>query len=1146
MKKLLKNWYWIIIGGFILFAALVYIILGENSVIAVHDNLDLFVPQYKMMKDSGTFFGHGVNVPFLANISRDYLPSEFNLYTLVFMIFPEYAAYIICYFLKIGIGLAGCILLAKDILHDRFEDYKPIIYLTSFAFAILNLFPNFGIAFAAIPLLVFIMHRIITKPHVGWYVALFCYPYISYFSYLGIFFIGYLCLYFIYSWISKRKFPWRVLVAIPVLSLGYAACEYRLFSQMLFSDIESIRSTMVQASLGWKDIFAMIWEGFAIGDMHTESVHIYFVMPACLLYFVLQTIGYIVKGKAKKIFTDYFNGVLLFIVFNSAFYGLYYWEPLRNLFEMILPPLKGFEFHRMEFVNPFLWYVAFFIILKRVYDYLPKFKWAADIFAVIAVLIVVFSPTRYNDLFHTCLSQYSQIKNGAPNNELTYKEYYSTDLFEKVKADINYKGEWAVAYGFYPAVLEYNGIHTLDGYLGYYSQFYKEEFRKIIAPALERVPESKSYYDIWGARCYMYSGTYVSNVNSYRNYEYTDEDLYIDIDAFKDYLGRYIFSRVKFNNAEEVGLKLVNVYTDENSPYTLYLYQTKSWFTDKKEHSNIKYEDRDMDYDIPAIEDCLNRINEAVEVANKKAEGLSDDEKASVLSKEELDKMDSMYVEAYELVEKMMSSYSMVQIEFHKDVTNDEINDKMSSMYEELVNINDRYLQTLREIAKSPYEGFLKGKISPAMVDIFKEYEDMTEEEKAHDVKVQALTSEYEQAVNEEYYFEYNGETWTFDRFNKEGGSLPRSEMLTIVKGLYAEKGKVLGEIYKELVQLYDEEAKNKGYDNYIEYAYESVFPRDYSVEDIKNLCEEVREHCQEAYASANNYMEYVEKFDPGFVTEDDTKAFTSIKPVLEEIDPELIEPLEHILDNNLYDMKPSLTKSERGFTLATPTYGDAFIFDSPYESSQDIYTYTHEYGHYTNAYYNNENLLTSLDNMDTAEIQSQGLEVLFNPHYREIYGEEVGDYLEANNLEGLLYAIYSSCLYTEFEIYVFEHPDESYEDYGLEFAKLFEEYGYDYEIKNGEGLYTWVDVPHFFSQPCYYIAYATSALAALDLYMVAQEDIDAAVTKYMQIQALSSEWLFKETLSYVGLPDVFEKGMPQQIFRKTVQNIKSIARKYM
>lgn len=80
---------------------------------------------------------------------------------------------------------------------------------------------------------------------------------------------------------------------------------------------------------------------------------------------------------------------------------------------------------------------------------------------------------------------------GQKANDLTYREFYSTDLFEKAKEDIGYCGQWSVAYGFYPAILEYNDIATLDGYLGFYSQNYKEEFRKMIAPALDRVEESR-------------------------------------------------------------------------------------------------------------------------------------------------------------------------------------------------------------------------------------------------------------------------------------------------------------------------------------------------------------------------------------------------------------------------------------------------------------------------------------------------------------------------------------------------------------------------------------------------------------------------------------------------------------------------------
>lgn len=1134
MKKVLSKWYWIIIGGFILFAAAVYIILGEDSVIAVHDNLDLFVPQYKMMKDTGTFFAHNASVPFLANISRDYLPSEFNLYTMVFMILPEYAAYIVCYFLKIGIGISGCVLLAKDILKDKFKDYESIIYLTSFAFAILNLFPNFGIAFAAIPYLVFIMHRIITKPKWYWFIALFCYPFISYFSYLGIFFIGYLCLYFIYKWIASRKFPWRVLISIPILSLGYVAFEYRLFNQMLFLDIESIRTTMVQASLGWKDIFAMMWEGFAIGDMHTESVHLYFVMPVCLLYFIVRNAVYIKNGQVKRIFTDYFNGVILFIIFNSAMYGLYYWEPLRDLFEAIFPPLKGFEFHRLEFVNPFLWYVAFFIVLKRVYDEMPKLKWLANVAAVAAVFIIVLNGGRYNDLFHTCLNEYSKLMNGRPTNDLTYREFYSVDLFEKAKKDIDYDGEWAVAYGFYPAVLEYNDIHTLDGYLGYYPEWYKQDFREIIAPALDRIPESKDYYDGWGARCYMYSGTYPSNTNAYRNYEYTDEDLYIDIDAFKGYVGRYIFSRVKLNNADEVGFDLVNVYTDDESPYTLYVYRTKSWFREK-EHSEIPFDQRTLDYDTDKLDGLFGKMDSAVQSAGSKE-----------LTSSEIEVMKRYFKEAMDEILKMNSASGIAQIEFYKDVNNEEIIPIMDAIYEDAIDYSDKFLQTLRSVAKSPYEQALCEMYSKACVDELKEYEDMTPEQKERAIKIKNLNVEYEQLISENYYFDYKGETYDDFGFDEEVCDLDDyDDVLAIYRGLYQEKAKAVGEVYKEFVKLYDEEAKEEGYDNFAEYAYAEYFPRDYSVEEIKDLCKEVRTKCGGYFDIANKYAGYLYYYDPGFITEDSTEMITSMLPVLEEIDPKLVEPAEHLLKLGLYDMEPRDTKSDRGTTLSFPSYGDAFIFDSPYENYRDVYTYPHEYGHFASAYYNTEDIMLAIDNIDTAEICSQGLEVLFNQHYKEMYDEETADFLEVKNIYGLLSNIYSACLYSEFEIYSFEHPDATVEELGIEFARLNEEYGYDYGVDDGEGLYFWCDVNHFFSSPCYYISYATSAFCALELYNMALEDEQRAANKYMQLLSMDSVWLFRETLGYVGLPDIFEKGVPKDVFKEAMKSVRSIAKKY-
>lgn len=1131
MKKLLKNWYWVIIGGFVLMAALVYLILGENSVIAPHDNLDLFVPQYKMMKDTGTFFAHNARVPFLANISRDYLPSELNLYTVVFMIFPEFAAYIICYFLKIFIGLAGSILLAKAVLKNDFKKYESIAYLIAFAFAILNLFPNFGIAFAAIPLLVFIMHKIVEKPRFVWFAALFCYPFISYFSYLGIFFVGYMCLYFIYRWIKTRKFPWHILVAIVVLSVGYAVFEYRLFSEMLFSDVISIRTTMVQASLSGKDILSMIWEGFFTGDMHTESVHRFFVMPITLIFFLALNIGYIVKKKYKCIFTDYFNLTMYFIVFNSLIYGLYYWEPLRNLFEMLLPPLKGFEFHRTEFVNPFLWYVAFFIVLKRIYDYLPKLKWAANVLAVIAVLIVVLCPTRYNDLYNTLRFQATKLISGHANNDLTYREFYSVDLFEKAKKDVDYDGEWSVAYGFYPAVLEYNGIHTLDGYLGYYPQYYKEDFRKIIAPALDRIPESKSYFDIWGARCCMYSGTYVSNTNAYRNYEYTDEDLYMDVNAFKDYAGRYIFSRVKLNNADEVGFDLVNVYTDENSPYTLYLYRTKSMFPESA-HYDIPYEQRDTDYDISALDKLLTDMQ-------------TEAESASTVSKEQIDKMSLMYDESTELMDELISSYAVCQIEFDKDITNDEKLSAMNEVYEYNVDYSDRFFQTLRSIAFSPYDVVIGDKLGSYYIDILKEYEDMTPEQKDRSVKIKSLQTEYEQAVSEDYFFNYNGTMWDYDSYYEQRDTLDADEAYDIYLGLTNEKAKAVGEIYSELVNLYTEAAREEGYDNYNDYAYYVQYLRDYSLEDVKNMCSVVRKSCKKYFRKAENCYYRMDSYNPGFLTEDDTATFEAMKPYFYRLNPELGVPLEHMLNLGLYDLSPKDGKADTGYTLEMPSYNDAYIFDSPYMSSEDVYTYVHEFGHFTNFYYLDESLVAQFQNLDSSEVHSQGMEVLFNKYYGELYGDTTGDYLTIGSLNKMIYNVYSACLNTEFEIYSFEHPKATVEELGKEYFRLYDAYGLAGGMGDIEVLNTWIEVPHFFVSPGYYVSYATSGLAALELYDLSLENEESAVNKYMQLLSMSSAWGFKESLDYVGMNDIFDEENIKEIFVKTTKNMEIISDMY-
>lgn len=576
LKKCFKHWYLFLIGAFFVCTAVVYAVFGEGSYLAVHDNLDLFIPQFQMMKDTGSFFAHHVDVPFLGGVSRDNLPSEWSLYSMFFMVLPSYTAYIAGYLAKVAVAVVSVWLLARDWYGEDYTKYRCPVMLMGFAYGILNLFPAFGIPFASIPLVLFLLRRIYKEPKLWLYAALFCYPFLSYFSYFGFFILAYLVVAIIWLGIRDKKVSLPLLLSLFVLGAGYVVFEYRLFGVMLFNHTETIRSTMVEADLTAGEILSQIVDVWKNGMFHAESVHTWFVLPVCVLYFFYRNIRYITEKNVRGIFHDIFNLFMLLLVFNSVIYGIYNWGSFRGLVETVLPPLKGFQFNRTVFFNPFLWYAAFFVILQRMYGLHKKaFIFLANGMALFAVALILLTPTKYNDLYATCRNRAYELIKGKISDDMSYGEFYSTGLFDQIKEDIGYQGEWSAAYGIYPAVLEYNGIATLDGYLGFYSEEYKEDFRKVIAPALEREEPSRGYYDDWGARAYLYSGTDITSVNPSKTVGAVQDCIYIDAQAFEDLGGRYIFSRKELTNAEEAGLAFLKSYASEESPYVIYLYERR-------------------------------------------------------------------------------------------------------------------------------------------------------------------------------------------------------------------------------------------------------------------------------------------------------------------------------------------------------------------------------------------------------------------------------------------------------------------------------------------------------------------------------------------------------------------------------------------
>jgi hypothetical protein len=573
MNAVKKYWHWFLIGGIFFCEALVLFVLRDNIYVAVCDNLDLFIAQLKLLRDNNAFFAHGQTMEILNGIDRDYFPTEFSLYNILYLIFPDIYAYIIGYLMKLVISFASCILLAKLLLGEQYARYEKLVVLVSAAYGILPVYPMYSFCFASMPLAVYLVIRIYRCPKPWMYVAMFLYPLVSYFSFFGIFILGYILLAFVFLWIRDKKAPWRMLLGLVAMAVGFICFEYRLFGVMLLSDEATIRSTMVIADYNFKELVETFFDAFVNGVSHARTIHTYFVFPICMVYLVINNVLYILKKKEGKIYTDAFNLTILFILFNCLVYILYYAGPVRRLVQTIIPPLAGFEYGRTVFFNTMGWYFAFFIVLKHIYD---KKSVAAYIVGIVAILIVGSAQCEYSDFYNTVYCNAYKLLKHSEVNQLTYREFYGGDLIEDIKEDIDYTmDDKACVYGFHPAMLSYNGISTVDGYLGYYSQEYKDSFRNAIAPTLDKNENWEKYYDNWACRAYLFSASGENTYDFGANSEAQAQEILIDEPYLKDLGCDYIFSRFELTNADDMNLGLVNIYSDNEMPYSVYLYELR-------------------------------------------------------------------------------------------------------------------------------------------------------------------------------------------------------------------------------------------------------------------------------------------------------------------------------------------------------------------------------------------------------------------------------------------------------------------------------------------------------------------------------------------------------------------------------------------
>jgi hypothetical protein len=156
---------------------------------------------------------------------------------------------------------------------------------------------------------------------------------------------------------------------------------------------------------------------------------------------------------------------------------------------------------------------------------------------------------------------------------VSYREFYSVNLFNRIKADMDYRNEKVAALGYHAAILTYNGFNSIDGYSNMVPLEYYYRFRKIVEPDFENNEYDKFGFDRGNGKLYLFNKDLTwGKPENYAHYKPVELDINTDVLA-DDFKCEYILSAAEILNAQEMGLLFVNNYKDGESIYNIYLYR---------------------------------------------------------------------------------------------------------------------------------------------------------------------------------------------------------------------------------------------------------------------------------------------------------------------------------------------------------------------------------------------------------------------------------------------------------------------------------------------------------------------------------------------------------------------------------------------
>ena len=330
----------------------------------------------------------------------------------------------------------------------------------------------------------------------------------------------------------------------------------------------------------------------------------------------------------------------------------------------------------------------------------------------------------------------------------------------------------------------------------------------------------------------------------------------------------------------------------------------------------------------------------------------------------------------------------------------------------------------------------------------------------------------------------------------------------------YATCGAKMAELFADLVALRQEIAQYVGYDDYLSFAYDFYYFRDYTPQQVQLLLEDIRQQLVPLYRDTAESDIWL--LASQYSTQEQTFAYSkNAAAAMGGIPAEAFALLEKA---KLYDISYSQNKYPASFETYLYTYYEPYVFLNPTMRIMDRLTFTHEFGHFCNDYAS----YGTVAGIDVAEVFSQGMEYL-----SLCYGEDSTAMRKLKMLDSLCVYV-EQAAYASFEQQVYALDAE--ELTAEKIRQIYEQVGTNF----GFDVWQWdsrsfVNITHFYTNPMYVISYVVSNDAALQLYEMEREETGSGL-KVFEDNLTTQEPYFLAFVESAGLKSPFTEGRVAQV----------------